>query len=141
MKKRLLLIDDNDEWRQFAEEALRQAGFEIVAPDNISEFCSLRNLRRHLLDFDLIIIDTILEKDSAIDILYKIKEAGIAENYNYAHFTISVSARLDIPTVVEYMKMGIQNITPKPYESNTLISIVRKALLEAGRTNNGSKNN
>jgi len=139
MKKRLLLIDDNDEWRQFAESALKQAGFEVVAPNNISEFCSLRNLRRHLLDFDLIIIDAILEKDSAIDILYKIKEVGIVENFNYAHSTISVSARLDIPTVVEYMKMGIQNITPKPYELQTLLSIVRKALLEAEHVNHMSK--
>ncbi len=135
MKKRILLIDDNDEWRHFAESELGQAGFDIVAPNDISEFCSIRNLKRNLLAFDLIIIDAILEKDNAIDILYKIKEAGMVEHYNYTQSTISVSARLDIQTVVEHMKMGIQNISPKPYESQTLISIVQKALLETEHSN------
>jgi len=130
MKKRILLIDDNDEWRIFAESELERAGFEVIAPNNITEFCSIQNLRSHLIDFNLIIIDAILENEKAIDILYRIKEAGAVENCNYVLSTISVSSRLDIQTVVAHMRMGIQSVSPKAYESQKLISFVQDTLRE-----------
>lgn len=123
-RARILIIDDPDEWRKFAVVTLTGAGYKVVAPENPSEYASLRKFRTHLHQFDLIIVDPILQEGDAIDILFRIRQA------NQGNSTIAMVSTPTISMVKQTMKMGARNISPKPYEAEALLQIIESTLDE-----------
>lgn len=123
-RARILIIDDPDEWRAFAVVTLIRAGYKVVAPENPSEYANLRKFRNHLHQFELIIVDPILQEGDAIDILFRIGQAKQGDS------TIAMVSTPTISMVKQTMKMGIRNISPKPYEAGALLQVIESTLDE-----------
>ncbi|MEM7347924.1 MAG: ATP-binding protein, partial [Chloroflexota bacterium] len=79
---KLLLIDDDDRWRQFAFATLEANGYQVT----LSDSTILNNPTPEYEQYNLILIDDILEAKNAKDIMAAIKEAGAIVN------TIAVSS-------------------------------------------------
>jgi DNA-binding NtrC family response regulator len=123
-RARILLIDDPDEWRDFAAKALTEAGYAVTVPQNVAEYASLRKFRNHLQQFDLIIVDPILQEGDAIDILYRISQTSQGNS------TIAMTSTPTIDLVKQTMKMGVRNVSPKPYQAQKLLEVIESTLQE-----------
>jgi DNA-binding NtrC family response regulator len=123
-RARVLVIDDPDEWKEFAVETLTEAGYAVTAPKDPSEYASLRDFRNYLHRFDLIIVDPILQGSDAIDVLFRISQT------NQGNSTIAMTSTPTIGLVKQTMKMGIRNISPKPYEAQSLLEVIESTLKE-----------
>lgn len=119
---KILLLDDDDEWRGFAQATLQKAGFYVVAPSNVTKYCSSENFEFSLLQFDLIIIDMFMEGASFVEILQRISQA------NCGRLTLAIASCHTITTITASAKAGIRNICSKPYRSTALLEEVRSAL-------------
>jgi two-component system response regulator GlrR len=121
---KILLLDDNDEWRGFAEATLHGAGFQVVAPHNLTEYCSSESFSPALSEFDLIIVDVFLESFALVKLLQRINKA------NCERLTLALASHHTFDTVKTSAQAGIRNIHLKPYNSTILIENVKNALQE-----------
>jgi DNA-binding NtrC family response regulator len=121
---RILILDDPDEWREFAVSILTEAGYQVVTSDKSLEYSNIRKFRQYLQNFALIIIDPIQEESNAIDILFHISQA------NQSDSTIALPSIRTMDLVKETMRLGIRNISPKPYQKKELLQIVEDAIEE-----------
>jgi DNA-binding NtrC family response regulator len=69
MGKRILLVEDSDDWRQMASEALHEAGFEVVAVSGASEAV----LQKELADLRLIVLDLDLGGENGLMLMKHLK--------------------------------------------------------------------
>jgi len=96
----VLLVDDDDVWRRFAETVLVDAGNTIThAPAGDVDFG----------EFDVIIVDQVLATAKCLKILAKISKAGLTER------TLVVASSLRVEQTMDLMRYGIHDVTMKPY--------------------------
>jgi signal transduction histidine kinase len=118
-KGKILLVDDDDSWRQFASVLLKAAGYKVTISakhytvDNYSQY-------------DLILIDDILAEGDSLAIMQAIAAAGAI------HKTVAVSSNPRVERTKVRMLLGLHNLLPKPYTPASLLYEVKKAL-EAAR--------
>ena len=114
-KGKILLIDDDDSWRQFASAVLKSVGYKVTTSDkNYSA--------DHYDQYDLILIDDILGDGDSLVIMQVIDAAGAIAK------TVAVSSNPRVERTKVRMLMGLHNLIPKPYTSASLLSEVKKAL-------------
>ena len=114
-KRRILIVDNNDELRAILEDVLGSLGHEAVVTGDRDEA-----LRRDDLDqFDLIISD--LAEDA--------KENGrpISEQHR-RHLLTPVNANAAEPVIVKAFKLGAANYLRLPYNKDELREIVEQTL-------------
>lgn len=112
---KVLIIDDDDHWRQFAAIALETTGFRIAT--------SGANYSVNKFDqYDLILVDDILEERNSLEILETIAEAGVIFK------TVVVSSNPRVERTKERKLLGIHDLIPKPYTRASLLGEVKKAL-------------
>jgi serine/threonine-protein kinase RsbW len=117
-KRRILIVDDNDELRAVLEAALRELGHEVVALGDRNAAIA----REDLEDFDLIISDLTDDEDSGVQLLSEIKRKRLM-------IPVVVSSdEAQQPGVVKAFKMGAVNYLRSPYDKEELCSIVEKTL-------------
>jgi serine/threonine-protein kinase RsbW len=117
-KRRILIVDDNDELRAVLEQALRELGHEVLAIGDRAEALA----REDLEDFDLIISDLTDDEDSGVQLLSEIKRKRLM-------IPVVVSSdQAQQPGVVKAFKMGAVNYLRSPYDKEELCSIVEKTL-------------
>ncbi|HYE66617.1 MAG TPA: ATP-binding protein [Pyrinomonadaceae bacterium] len=116
-KRRILIVDDNDELRAVLEEALRELGHEVVAIGDRATALA----REDLEDFDLIISDLTDDADSGVQLLSEIKRKRLM-------VPVVISSEQAQPGVVKAFKMGAANFLRQPYNKEELRSIVEKTL-------------
>jgi len=119
---RILLLDDDDEWRGFAHNTLQAAGFQVVVPSKVTEYCALKNLSTALPQFDLIIVDVLLEAADFVEILRRIAQLDCGG------VTLALASYHTVDTITESGHAGIRNIRSKPYSRAALLEEVRAAL-------------
>ncbi|MGB7925075.1 MAG: ATP-binding protein [Pyrinomonadaceae bacterium] len=117
-KRRILIVDDNDELRAVLEEALLELGHEVVATGDRMEALS----REDLDEFDLIISDLTDDADSGIELLSEIKRKCLLVP------VVVSSEEAEHPNVVKAFKMGAANFLRQPYNKDELYGIVEKTL-------------
>ncbi|HEX8710198.1 MAG TPA: ATP-binding protein [Pyrinomonadaceae bacterium] len=117
-KRRILIVDNNDELRAMLEQVLRDLGNEVVAIGDRQ----LALEREDLDEFDLIISDLTDEADPAIQLLSEIKRKRLL-------VPVVVSPGEAEPRgVVKAFKMVAANFLRLPYNKDELLSIVEKTL-------------
>lgn len=114
-KGKILLIDDDGRWRQFAETTLKTVGYKVSVVEGDDAVANYNQ-------YDLILVDDILAKSDSLTVLQAIAAAGpIAK-------TVVVSSNPRVERTKVRMLLGIQNLLPKPYTQVSLLSEVKKAL-------------
>ncbi len=99
-RKSILIIDDDDPWSNFVEDALVEAGNTVAR---------ISNGKADFASFDLIFVDDILEEVSSSEMLEQIIGAGVAGK------TLVVSSNLRVERTMEMMQLGVADIFLKPY--------------------------
>ncbi|HEV2914777.1 MAG TPA: ATP-binding protein [Pyrinomonadaceae bacterium] len=117
-KRRILIVDDNDELREVLEHALRELGHEVIAIGDRAEALA----REDLEEFDLIISDLTDDEDSGVQLLSEIKRKRLIVP------VVVSSDEAQQPGVVKAFKMGAVNYLRSPYDKEELCSIVEKTL-------------
>jgi serine/threonine-protein kinase RsbW len=117
-KRRILIVDNNDELRAVLEGALRELGHEVVATGDRNEALA----REDLEEFDLIISDLTEDVDSGVQLLSEIKRKRLLVP------VVVSSDEAQQPGIVKAFKMGAANFLRLPYNKDELCSIVEKTL-------------
>jgi CheY-like chemotaxis protein len=117
-KRRILIVDDNDDLRAVLEQALLELGHDVVATGDRMEALA----REDLDEFDLIISDLTDDADSGIEILSEIKRKCLLVP------VVVSSEEAEHPNVVKAFKMGAANFLRQPYNKEELYCIVEKTL-------------
>ncbi len=117
-KRRILIVDDNDELRSSLDAVLRELGHEVVATGDREEALG----REDLDEFDLIISDLTDDADSGVQLLSEIKRKRLLVP------VVISSDEAQQPGVVKAFKLGAVNYLRKPYDKAELCDIVDKTL-------------
>ncbi len=118
---KILIIDDDDNWRQFATTTLENAGYKV-------DTSGINYSVEQYDPYDLILIDDILSGGDSLDILQLVKDAGVIFR------TVAVSSNPRVERTKERKLLGIHNLLPKPYTRASLLSEV-KSVLSSIRSN------
>ncbi|MGL5890090.1 MAG: response regulator [Bacteroidia bacterium] len=120
MQKRVLIVDDSLYMRTMINEALTNAGYEIVGQAANGE--SAIDLALELQP-DLITLDNILPDMIGTDILKVLKQdEGIQSK------VVMISAVGQESVIQEGMQLGASDYIVKPFTTEGLISVVNKAM-------------
>ncbi|MGH9929375.1 MAG: ATP-binding protein [Pyrinomonadaceae bacterium] len=124
-KRRILIVDNNDELRAILENVLGSLGHEAVVTGDRDEALS----RNDLDQFDLIISD-LTEEATAGDIPEQANVDSAAEpvNNQHRHLLTRVVANDAEPTIVKAFKMVAANYLRFPYNKDELRAIVEQTL-------------
>jgi CheY-like chemotaxis protein len=117
-KRRILIVDDNDDLRAVLERALLELGHEVVATGDRAEALA----REDLDEFDLIISDLTDDADSGVELLSEIKRKRLLVP------VVVSSEEAQHPGIVKAFKMGAANFLRQPYNKEELYHIVEKTL-------------
>src|SRR5918912_4001171 len=117
-KRRILIVDNNDELRISLEKVLQELGHEVVATGDRNEALA----REDLDEFDLIISDLTEDEHTGMQLLSEIKRKRLL-------IPVVVSSdEGQQPGVVKAFKMGAANFLRLPYNKDELRNIVEKTL-------------
>jgi len=118
---RVLVVDDDDAYRQIVVEHLRRKGARVC--DSVSAEDALARFERQ--DFDVALIDLIM---SGMDGLGLLRELRRRDGQLQA---IVLTGHGSIPTAIKAMKLGAYNYLTKPCKLAELDAVVEKACEQA----------
>ena len=118
MKKKILIIDDEENIRYTFENFLVDEGYEVVSAKDYTE--ALVAIDES--DFDLIFSDILLDDKSGIDILRYVKEK------NLTCPVVMITGAPDIGTASEALRLGAFDYISKPILQDTLVRVAKVAL-------------
>ena len=117
-RRRILIVDNNDELRSMLEQVLRELGHEVVATGDREQALA----REDLDEFDLIISDLTEDEPGGVQLLSEIKRKRLMVP------VVISSDEAQQPGLVKAFKMGAANFLRQPYNKDELLSIVEKTL-------------
>jgi serine/threonine-protein kinase RsbW len=120
-KRRILIVDNNDDLRAILESALGGLGHEAVVTGNRNEALN----REDLDQFDLIISD--LTEDAAPEFPEASNGNG-SRDHPRRHLLTRVVANSEQPTIVKAFRMVAANYLRFPYNQSELREIVEQTL-------------
>lgn len=116
--EKILIVDDNEVLRFTLTELLEESGFECNA---VAEgIAALEEVKKNT--YDLVILDLRLPGMNGLEILKKIKEL------NSQIPVIMLTAFGEIKTAVEAIKIGALDFVTKPFDNDSMIVLIKKAL-------------
>jgi len=116
----LLLVEDDDTFRQTAARWMARKGHQVEEAPNGSE--ALRQLeRRH---FDVAVVDMNMPGMSGMEVLQRMNEGGIDTE------VIILTGQATVETAVQAMKLGASDYLTKPFP---LVDLEQRCLLAAER--------
>jgi anti-sigma regulatory factor (Ser/Thr protein kinase)/ActR/RegA family two-component response regulator len=117
-KRRILIVDGNEELRTLLSRVLADFGHEVVATGNREDALA----REDLEDFDLVISDLTDDADGGVQIVSELKRKSLL-------VPVVVSSDETQPAgVIKAFKMGAANYVRRPYSREELRDIVEKTL-------------
>jgi DNA-binding NtrC family response regulator len=116
MKKKVLVVDDEDKLRRILELQLLDAGFDVEKASSAEEALSLIDRA------DLILTDFKLPKMTGLEMLQ------IIRRLNSQVPVIIMTAYGTVENAVEAMKAGASDFLLKPFSLDQLVAVVSKAL-------------
>lgn len=118
MKKKILVIDDEENIRFTFESFLFDEGYEVsTAKDHSAALLAIDES-----NFDLIFVDILLDGKSGIEILRYIK------GKNLTCPVVVITGSPDVETASEALRLGAFDYIPKPVLQNTLLRVTKVAL-------------
>jgi anti-sigma regulatory factor (Ser/Thr protein kinase)/ActR/RegA family two-component response regulator len=117
-RRRILIVDNNDELRAMLEQVLQELGHEVVATGDREQALA----REDLDEFDLIISDLTEDEHAGVQLLSEIKRKRLMVP------VVVSSDEGQQPGVVKAFKMGAANFLRSPYNKDELRNIVEKTL-------------
>ncbi len=118
MKKKILIIDDEENIRYTFENFLADEGYEVLSAKDYGDALAAIGEA----DFDLIFSDILLDDKSGIDILRYVKE----KNLNCP--VIMITGIPGMETATEALRLGAFDYVPKPVLQDTLLRVAKMAL-------------
>lgn len=118
MKTNVLVVDDDNHMRIALKESLARAGYSVSVAEDGKE--ALGEIERRI--FDLVITDVKMPHVSGIDLLNHIKEASPFMP------VILMTGYGTVQDAVKVMKEGAYDYIQKPFNTDTLYGIVKRAL-------------
>lgn len=120
---RILLVDDEADFRFSASIALRKAGFEVIEAEDGKEALSMiRNFRSDGRGIDLLLTDLRMPGLSGLELLEALGEDGIDIQVIAITGYGNDSLRADLEA------KGCNEFMEKPFEPDDLVMRVRKVL-------------
>ena len=114
-KGKILIVDDDDRWRQFAAATLEAGGYKVGL--------SAENYSADRYDkYDLILLDDILAGSDSLEVIHRLDRAGVVSK------VVAISSNPRVEGTKDRMLLGLQDLIPKPYTRASLLSAVKKAL-------------
>ncbi|MGR3310852.1 MAG: response regulator [Candidatus Brocadiales bacterium] len=117
-KKRILLVDDEETLRLSIKQVLSEDGYEVITAPNGVEALGLVSAE----GFDLVITDLRMPGLSGLQLVSKIKETDPLIN------SIIISAYGTTETVIEAMRLGVNDFVAKPFKVKFMKEIVNRVL-------------
>ncbi len=108
--KTILLVDDDDDWRQYAQAIFEQAGYRVQTSPSVSGI--------DLAAINRIIVDQTLEHADVMDVLRALREAKAQDK------TIVVTNNLIVEQTTDLLQTGIQDVVLKPYTAIELATLL-----------------
>lgn len=119
--KKILIVDDDAEFRRHLTEVLEEAGYQTACAVSASEaYDRLRSEK-----FDIGLIDFMMPQKSGIDALFDIKR--LQPNIKL----IMITAFASVDNAVEAIKRGASEYIAKPFKIESLLLTIRRVLEEA----------
>ncbi len=118
-RRRILIVDNNDELRAILENALGSLGHDAVVTGDREEALS----RKDLAEFDLIISDLTEEADAEIH-----STSDHANEAHRRHLLTSLPPNTAAPVIVKAFKVVAANYLRLPYNRDELREIVEQTL-------------
>lgn len=123
MKKKILIIDDNDQDRKIIERFVRKAGYEDVITAGTGE----EGLDKTKTEKpDLIITDTLLPGTDGFEVCRSIRETHGADNPK----VIIITGSVDAVDAVKAKKAGADDYCAKTSDFSPLIDAIKKLFEE-----------
>ncbi|MBQ9377193.1 MAG: response regulator [Schwartzia sp.] len=119
-KEKILIVDDDEISRMVTEMVLTEFGYEVTTASGGEEGIELLKAG----DFDLLLLDIMMNGLSGIETLERIRETPEIRNTRTVFLTDS-SQRTD---VIESVRLGALDFIRKPALPENLLSVVRQAL-------------
>ena len=115
-KKRILVIDDDPDFREALELILTATGYEMIQAGSAAE--GLQSLENE--NPDLILVDLMMEEeDSGIKFI---------ETFRQKDDQTPVFLLSGIGSAEEYMRYGFSGVFTKPVDNNELLGTLRQQL-------------
>jgi DNA-binding NtrC family response regulator len=121
MVPKILVIDDEKLIRWSLKEILTQEGYDVHTIDSAGEAIKLARD----IPYDLIIADLEIQDENGIEMLKKIKE------FRPEVKTIILSAHPKLSLQPDFSILEVSATIEKPFKSDQLLSIAKKALFSA----------
>jgi DNA-binding NarL/FixJ family response regulator len=120
--KKILIVDDEDDFRDIIKDILIDEGFSPVESPSGSN--ALEMFKKY--PFDAVLLDLRMPEMDGIETMKELRKM------NSRIPIIILTAFGDIPTAVEAVKLGAYDFITKPPEFDKLIPVIRRAV-ETGR--------
>ncbi|MBI4008115.1 MAG: response regulator [Planctomycetes bacterium] len=117
-KKRILFVDDEETLRLSIKQVLSEDGYEVITAKNGTEALELA----HAEGFDLVITDLRMPGLSGLQLVSEIKKTDPLTK------VIVISAYGSMETVIEAMRLGVNDFVAKPFKVKSMKEIVTKIL-------------
>ncbi len=117
MRKKILIIDDDNKLNKLLSEYLGNFGYAVTAETRPVE--GLNTLKR--LNPDLIILDIMLPQMDGFEVLKEIRK-------KYSLPVIMLTARGDVTDRVVGLEIGADDYVPKPFEPRELVARIQSVL-------------
>jgi two-component system response regulator AtoC len=114
----ILVVEDKDSMAEMLKETLESEGYKVISAIDGTE--GMRYLKEERID--LVLTDVKLPKKSGIDILKASKEE------NQLIPVIVMTAYGSVEIAVEAMKMGAFDFITKPFDTDHLLMLIKRAL-------------
>ncbi|HEY7870573.1 MAG TPA: response regulator, partial [Methylomirabilota bacterium] len=118
MKRRLLLVEDDEVFLRPLQRTLELKGYEVVPTRSAEE--ALQSLKAE--DVDLVLTDRRLPGMDGVELVRQIK----TEHPDQA--VVVMTAYGTIESAVEAMRLGAEDYLVKPFETPELLLVIRRAI-------------
>lgn len=113
----LLIVDDDDEFRQMLVSRFARHGFRVQDAANAQQAMQLAGRR----EFDVAVFDVVMPGDSGLELLREYKQ------YHADCEVIMLTGQGSVRSAVEAMKLGAYDYVTKPFPMRDLESLIEKA--------------
>jgi CheY-like chemotaxis protein len=112
---KILIIDDDDSWRNFAASTLNSNGYKVSTSGKDYQVNGYHQ-------YDLILVDDILAEKDSLKVFKAIQDARACSK------TVAVSSNPRVERTKERMLLGLHDLVAKPYSQKSLLNEVARAL-------------
>jgi DNA-binding NtrC family response regulator len=124
IRPRILVIDDEEIVRISCKKCLNPEGYDVNVAENGLEGLRLAEANH----YDLILTDLKMPDMDGMEFLGKIKEMQPAAK------VIMITGYSTVEHAVKAIRLGAHNYIEKPFTPDTLITAVKEALSDAGKS-------